>query len=73
MSKKTVTNLTERQLRVMGLALVKCDVLSDFGVLRKPWCNYHSDYETLCILEKLDALDLKMSDKQNEQRGGEPR
>jgi hypothetical protein len=63
MSKRITTTLTERQLRVMGLALVKCDVLSDIGVLKKPWCNNHSDYETLRILEKLDALDLKMSDK----------
>jgi hypothetical protein len=63
MNKKITTTLTERQLRVMGLALVKCDVLSDIGVLKRPWCNHHSDHETLCILEKLDALDLKMSDK----------
>lgn len=62
MTRKTTNEslLTEREMGILALALVKCDVLSDFGVLPKPWCEGHTDEETLYLLEKIDALGLKI-------------
>lgn len=48
--------LTKRDKGVIALALVKCDVLADMGVLPKPWCNNHTDEETLELLQKLEEL-----------------
>lgn len=47
---------TDRELGVLALALVKCDLLSDMGVLQYPWCDDHDDDETLWILTKMDKM-----------------
>ena len=47
---------TDRELGVISLALVKCDVLSDYGVLQDPWCDDHDDDETLWLLQKIDLM-----------------
>ena len=47
---------TDRELGVIALALVKCDLLSDMGVLHSPWCDDHDDDETLWILLKCQEM-----------------
>jgi hypothetical protein len=44
---------TDRELGLISLAILKCDVLSDMGVLHKPWCDDHDDDETDWILTKI--------------------
>ena len=49
-------SFTNRELGLIALALVKCDVMSDMGVLSKPWANDHDDDETLWMLEKIERM-----------------
>jgi len=49
-------SFTDRELGVIALALTKCDVMSDMGVLPKPWCDSHDDDETLWLLEKIEKM-----------------
>jgi hypothetical protein len=55
MSEQKIT-LTDRELGVFSLALIKCDVLSDMGTLSKPWCYDHDDAETDWILLKIARM-----------------
>ena len=48
--------LTDREMGMICLALVKCDILSDMGVLPQPWCLDHDAEETSWVLLKLDMM-----------------
>ena len=53
MSKITFTN---SELGLIALELTKCDVMSDFGILHKPWADDHDDDETLWLLMKIGKM-----------------
>jgi hypothetical protein len=42
--------LTDSELGLLSLALIKCDILSSAGVLDKPWCDDHDASETSWVL-----------------------
>ena len=47
---------TDRELGLIGLAICKCDVLADMGLLKNPWCIEHDDDETTRILTKIARM-----------------
>ncbi len=47
---------TNNELGLIALAITKCDVMSDMGILQKPWCDDHDDDETLWLLTKIEKM-----------------
>ena len=41
---------------MLSLALIKCDIMSDLGVLSNPWCNDHDSDETEWVLLKISKM-----------------
>ena len=47
---------TDRELGLIALAIIKCDIMSDWKQLPQPWCDDHDDSETDWLLLKIAKM-----------------
>jgi hypothetical protein len=50
-----MTQLTEKECGICGLAIAKCSILSQLGVLQKPWIDATED-EMQAVVKKLELI-----------------